>query len=84
MMRSVIGAKSAETGEVMHSLLKDLLISAAIIVLVVYRNDIGSMLSGLWGDVSPSSVPRPLEQSVQRAGAAVNGVMDGVGHVIGR
>ena len=68
----------------MRSLLKVLLISAAIVVLVVYRNDIGSKLSNLWGDVSPSSMPHPLERSVQRAGAAVNGVMDGVGHVMGR
>ena len=68
----------------MRSLLKVLLISAAIIVLVVYHNDIGSKLSDLWVDVSPSSMPHPLERSVQRAGAAVNGVMDGVGHVMGR
>jgi hypothetical protein len=68
----------------MRSLLKVLLISAAIVVLVVYHNDIGTKLSDLWGDVSPSGVPHPLERSVQRAGAAVNGVMDGVGHVMGR
>ena len=68
----------------MRSLLKVILISAAIVVLVVYHNDIGSKLSDLWGDVAPSSMPHPLEQSVQRAGAAVNGVMDGVGHVMGR
>ena len=68
----------------MRSLLKVLLISAAIVVLVVYRNDIGCKLSNLWGDGSPSSMPHPLERSVQRAGAAVNGVMDGVGHVMGR
>ena len=68
----------------MRSLLKVLLISAAIVVLVVYHSDIGSKLSDLWGDVSPSSMPHPLERSVQRAGAAVSGVMDGVGHAIGR
>ena len=67
----------------MRSLLKVLFISAAIVVLVVYRSDIGSKLSDLWVDVSPSSVPHPLERSVQRAGAAVNGVMDGVGRLIG-
>jgi hypothetical protein len=68
----------------MRSLLKVLLISAAIVVLVVYHNDIGDKLSALWGDISPSSGPHPLERSVQRAGAAVNGVMDGVGRVMGR
>jgi hypothetical protein len=68
----------------MRSLLKLLVISAGIVVLVVYHNDIGSKLSNLWGDVSPSSMPHPLEQSVQRAGAAVNGVMDGVGRAFGR
>ena len=68
----------------MRSLLKLLLISAAIILLVVYRSDIGGKLTDLWADVSPTSMPHPLEQSVQRAGAAVNGVMDGVGRAFGR
>ena len=68
----------------MRSLLKLLLISAAIVLLVVYRSDIGGKLSDIWGSVSPSSMPHPVEQSVQRAGAAVNGVMDSVGHAFGR
>lgn len=68
----------------MRSLLRILVISAAIVLLLVYRDDIGSKLSGLWVDVSPSSLPHPVEQSVRSAGAAVNGVMDGVGHAFGR
>jgi hypothetical protein len=68
----------------MRSLLKLLLISATIMLLVVYHSDIGRRISDLWAGLSPSSVPHPLEQSVQRAGAAVNGVMDGVGHAFGR
>ena len=68
----------------MRSLLKLLLISTAIVLLVVYRHDIGGKLTELWGDVSPTSMPHPLERSVQRAGAAVNGVMDGVGRAFGR
>lgn len=67
----------------MRSLLKLLLISTAIVLLVVYRNDIGGKITNLWGDVSPTSMPHPLQQSVQRAGAAVNGVMDGVGRAFG-
>lgn len=68
----------------MRSLLKILVISAAIVLLLVYRTDIGSELSGLWADISPSSMPHPIEQSVRGAGAAVNGVMDGVGRAFGR
>lgn len=67
----------------MRSLLKLLLISTAIVLLVVYRNDIGGKITNLWSDVSPTSMPHPLQQSVQRAGAAVNGVMDGVGRAFG-
>jgi len=77
--------KIAGLGEVtMRSLLKLLLISAAIVLLVVYHRDIGRRISDLWANVSPSGVPHPVEQSVQRAGAAVSGVMDGVGHAFGR
>ena len=68
----------------MRSLLKVFLIGAAIVLLVVYRNDLRSKVSELWSGVSPTSMPHPLQQSVQRAGAAVNGVMDGVGHAFGR
>lgn len=68
----------------MRSLLKVLVISAAIVLLLVYRSDIGSKLSDLWAGVSPSGMSHPIEQSVQSAGAAVNGVMNGVGHAFGR
>ena len=70
----------------MRSLLKVLVISAEIVLLLVYRNDIGDKLSDLWAGVSPSSIsmPLPVEQSVRSAGAAVNGMMDGVGHAFGR
>jgi hypothetical protein len=68
----------------MRSLLKVLVIGAAIVLLLVYRNDIGNKLSDLWADVTPSSMPHPIQQSVQNAGAAVNGVMDGVGRAFGR
>jgi hypothetical protein len=68
----------------MRSLLKVLVISAAIVLLVVYHNDIGNKLSDLWAGVSPSTMPHPVEQSVRSAGAAVSGLMDGVGHAFGR
>ena len=55
----------------MRSLLKLLLISAAIVLLVAYHAEIGEKISELWAGVSPSGTQHPLEQSVQRAGAAV-------------
>ena len=67
----------------MRSLLKLFALGAAIVLLVVYHNDIGTKLTDFWADVSPSGVPRPLEQSAQSAGAAVSGVMNGVGHAFG-
>lgn len=68
----------------MRSLLKLLAIGAAIALLVVYHNEIGTKLSDLWADVSPTSMPHPLQQSAQRASAAVAGVMSGVGHAFGQ
>jgi hypothetical protein len=77
--------KKRRFGEViMRSLVKLFAISAAIVLLVIYHNDLGQKLSNLWADVSPSSMPHPLQQSVRNAGAAVNGVMNGVGHAFGQ
>src|SRR6185437_8795721 len=57
-------------GEViMRSLLKISVICAAIVLLVVYRSDIGSKVSDWWDGVVPQSTSHPLEGSVQRAGA---------------
>jgi len=68
----------------MRSLLKISVICAAIVLLVVYRSDIGSKVSDWWDGVVPQSTSHPLEGSVQIAGAAVNGVMNGVGRAFGR
>lgn len=68
----------------MRSLFKLVLLGSAIVLLVIYRVDIGNELSGLWANVSPPpGGPNPIQQSAQNAGAAVNSVMSGVGHAFG-
>lgn len=68
----------------MRFLLKLFLIGTAIVLLIVHREDIANKLSDLWVKVSPPpGMLHPVVQSAQRASAAVNGLMNGVGHAFG-
>ncbi|HWE73537.1 MAG TPA: hypothetical protein VG328_10295 [Stellaceae bacterium] len=68
----------------MRSLLKLFAIGAVIVFLAIHRTDITDKLSAFWAEISPAGMQRPVGQSVQQTGAAVTGLMDGVGHAFGR
>ena len=68
----------------MRFFLKLCLIGTVVVLVVVYHNDLVSQLYDLWTGVFPSPTSHPVVQSAQRAGAAVNGLMKGVGHAFGR